>query len=746
MKKGLIFCAAGLIVILVLAALGAAGLAYGWFGQHLGAGEVTNIRRPALLHGAQGVRAVSVSQNQDQILFGDLHVHTTFSGDAYLGSLPHQQGEGAHPPADACDFARFCSGLDFFALTDHAEGLTPRHWKESVDSIRQCDAVAASSDNPDLVAFVGWEWTQMGENPQSHYGHKNVVLRDIDPAHVPTPPIAAGGVQGNIGDFLPSAKQRLMMNLIARDSAYLDLSRYVQEILDVPRCASNIDVKNLPDDCREHAATPAELFEKLNQWELESMVIPHGTTWGYYSPAGADWRMQLDPGQHDPQRQTLVEIYSGHGNSEEYRSWRDVTFDAQGAARCPEPSRNYLPSCWRAGEIIEERCRKAGLDNAECARRGDEARQNYVDAGLAGHTTVPGVKEEDWLNAGQCLDCFLPAFNYRPRSSVQYMLALRRFDGPEKGRDFTFGFISSSDTHTARAGAGYKEFNRVGNTETHRKAVGPLARPMLHEPAVAQSRRLDIHTEAGKLMNHRWERERSSSYFYTGGLVAVHAGGRSRGNIWDGLKKREVYGTSGPKILLWFNAVDAADPAVKTPMGSVMQSGAVPRFEVKALGAFKQKPGCAPYAWQSLGKERLQRLCGGECDNPSDERQRITRIEVVRIFRQSRAQEDPQTLITDPWKSFECPANEEGCTISFEDPAFPDKRRDALYYVRVIQEPTAAVNGNPIKCEYNAAGVCIAVKPCGENTAAEDDCLAPAEERAWSSPIYVSYRSAPMRK
>ena len=40
------------------------------------------------------------------ILFGDSHVHTTFSTDAFRMSLPIVQGDGAHPPADACNYAR----------------------------------------------------------------------------------------------------------------------------------------------------------------------------------------------------------------------------------------------------------------------------------------------------------------------------------------------------------------------------------------------------------------------------------------------------------------------------------------------------------------------------------------------------------------------------------------------------------------------------------------------------------------
>jgi len=222
----------------------------------------------------------------------------------------------------------------------------------------------------------------------------------------------------------------------------------------------------------EYAATPGELVRRLfDEQKLDPIIIPHGTTWGMYTPAGTSWDKALDPAQR-PDRFSLIEVYSGHGDSEEYRSWDDVRIDGSGKATCPEPVPGYTPSCWRAGELIHERCVKAGIANAECDHRAAEARQNYVTMGIAGHLTVPGASAADWLDAGQCTDCFLPSFNYRPKESVQAGLAMSHFDDATgQATRFTWGFIGSSDNHKARPGTGYKQYDRRGNTE----ASGPAS-------------------------------------------------------------------------------------------------------------------------------------------------------------------------------------------------------------------------------------------------------------------------------
>lgn len=717
--------------LLPIAALGVgAHVVYGG-GRTRGPGKVhTQPVAPSVLaarYAGDKTAAQALGAEDDQILFGDLHVHTTYSGDAFLRSLPMLQGEGAHPPADACDYARFCSGMDFFALTDHAESMTPKRWAEERETIRQCNAVAGDPKNPDLVAFSGFEWTQVGLTSEKHYGHKNVLFRETDDAHLPARVISATGPLGpamRTSRPAPGVWKVPIKDFAHRDT-YMDFLQFTRELRGIADCPPGVKERDLPAECREEVGTPRELFDKLADWGFESMVIPHGTTWGFYTPMGSDWKKQLTPAQHVPSQQFLFEIYSGHGNSEEYRAWKAVESDAQGNPSCPAPTDTYEPCCHRAGELIRARCGNAPKD--ECDKRVADAKRLYLAAGTAGHLTVPGASVEDWGSCGQCTDCFLPAFSYRPGGSGQFVLATTDFSDPAHPKNHPFGFIGSSDNHSARPGTGYKEYARRMMTETTGAKDGewhefmippttPVAQPLAVDPT--------------KPMAAPWlavDIERQASFFMTGGLVAVHSKGRSRDAIWDAMKSRAVYGTSGDRILLWFDLVNGPTP--KT-MGSEVTLNESPKFVVRAAGAFEQIPGCEPMAGGPPA-DRLEALCRGECYRPSAKRKRIVRIEVVRIQPQSKPDEPIASLVKDAWRTFPCPPSDAGCKVEFDDPEFT---RDTTYYVRAIEEASPAVNGAGLRCDK--AGKC---KPCyGDyRTDFKDDCLAPVEERAWSSPIFV---------
>jgi hypothetical protein len=669
-----------------------------------------------------------------QILFGDLHVHTTVSYDAFVWHMPVFGGDGAAPQADACDFARHCSSLDFFALTDHAESMPPRQWRATKDAIRQCNAVAGHDSDPDLVAFVGWEWTQMGATPDTHYGHKNVILRDVAEERLPARPIASR--QRRDRD-VPA------LNAIGGTRAR-DYEAYMAEIAGTPVCADGKNVRELPADCMEIAGTAGELFRRLREWDLEMLVIPHGSAWGYTNPIGADWAHQLNPDDHDPSLQRLIEVYSGHGNSESYREWREVVFDALGERRCPAATHTYEPLCHRAGVIIRERCMASGGTVLECSRREQDARQRYLaTAGgfSAGWLVVPNTSPNDWLGAGECLDCFLPAGAFRPLGSVQYLMSASYFGAEHTDPlRYRFGFVGSSDDHGASPGGGYKELQRWKSISVTRMP-SDAARSFMRPPATApapESRVVDL----GQYTTWQtYDVERASGMAFTGGLAAVHAEGRSREAIWDALKRREVYATSGERILLWFDLLP--DRKTRHPMGSEVVMSSTPRFEVRAAGSFRQSPGCPPETKAALGAKRTLQLCRGECYHPTGDRHRISRIEVIRIYPQATRGEPVGDRIEDVWKTLPCDDRGEGCTAQFEDPEFATRKRDVLYYVRAIQEPTLVINGAGVRCRYDAEGRCVEVNVCGgdpRRTAPTDDCLAPAEERAWSSPIFVNYR------
>jgi hypothetical protein len=365
-------------------------------------------------------------------------------------------------------------------------------------------------------------------------------------------------------------------------------------------------------------------------------------------------------------------------------------------------------------------------------------------AGTKPHWVVPDASQEDWLDCDQCRDCFKPASSIRPGMSAQAGAALSNFDELDaEGRPlrFRWGFISSSDNHSGRAGPGYKEFARLEMSDARgayskevAERISKISRGSSEDP-----RRATAVVPEPPGFRDLFDVERGASFMYPGGLVAVHSEGRDRRAIWKALKRREVYATSGPRILLWFDLLGEAGASV--PMGSQVAMAGTPRFQVRALGSFLQQDGCPEESVQGLSPERLQYLCHGQCYYPTEQRHRITRIEVVRIRPQARRGEALAPLIQDPWLSFICPADSAGCKFDFDDPEFAGSDHDAVYYARAVQEATPAVNGANLRTQFDGEGNAIKVTPCygDPRTPSDDDCLAPVEERAWSSPIYVDH-------
>ena len=707
---------------------------FGYFGTLEPGGKSINSELPKKILNQKIRSQLKHSNSSKQILFGDTHVHTTYSTDAFLWSLPMYNGRGPHPVSDACDYARFCSALDFWVISDHAEASTPHSWNNTIEQVQSCNK-STDPENPDMITFLGFEWTQISDNQNEHFGHKNVILKEIDSEYLPKSPIAAD--RASLNNFrdpnrVNEARINMMVqafNDLGNRQRYYDFIAYNADISKSAVCSGN---SNDEDDCLMSADTPKELFSKLDDLETDSIVIPHGNTWGFYTPLGSSWDDQLDD-VHDPEKQISFEIMSGHGNSEEYRNWAEIIFEGDEFI-CPETSENYLPSCKQAGNIIFERCIENGKSEIQCREDANQAEIFYLEAGQSGHFVVPGATPEMWLDSGQCKDCFIPSFNYRPKGSFQYALT-KRGNNNEK---FIFGVIASSDNHRARPGTGYKAVDRLLTTESN-GVKDPAFERLFYPLDEISDKPVKFKIEERFIPNPLgyWESERQESFFTTGGLAAVHVDSRSREGVWDAFKRRETYGTSGPRILLWFDLITENG---LVPMGSEFTIDNNPTFQVKAVGSFKQKPGCPDYSLGKRSAEDIKKLCMNECFNPGSERYAVTRIEVIKVLPEINESEDPNDLIIDPWKIFECEENKAVCRIRFQDEDFLTDNREATFYVRAIQEPTERINGKNLRCTYDDEGNCIQTNFCygGYKTDINDNCISMSEERAWSSPIYLS--------
>lgn len=660
-----------------------------------------------------------------QIFFGDMHVHTTASFDAAAIQILH----GIKNDIDAaCDYARICSQLDFWGSSEHAEGMwiSPVEtigdkWKKVTESVKACNAlgnaVQDANGNAEFVVFQGFEWTSSGQadTVPDRWGHKNVFFANDA---VPPRPVASWSLVDipnlalkYIGDFIDE------LTRLDPDYANEYLEDTVFGLSSYPVCPPGAE----PDGtCNLVAYEPRELWSMLNGWREEFadqgydvLAIPHGTAWGVQA-VDADWPIQLTEEQIGSDIQILAEIYSGHGNSEE---WRDLSNPVRHFSD-PQTVESYFMCSDAAAAITLRECQRLGGTVTDCTKEAETAR----DTGLVDYDKGYYASREDWGLCNQCTDCFQPAERYTPTGAIQTALALRGFEGDTPERRFIWGFIGSTDTHNGAPGD-VKEVKFQADIPNRTSVFrdDPVTNPIFNPLTLGRD---------------RVEGERLASYLYPGGLAAVHAKSLSREDLWAAFKRREVYATSGPRISLWFN-VSVGNHTV--PMGGQLESTTDhPVLRVEAWGAPIDAPGCSESTADRFGSEILTSLCHGDCYNPQDERVGIDRIEIVRITPQVRPDESIGELIEDPWKVIENPNRDADgnpsptMSVTVTDDTFVAGGRDALYYVRAIQVPTLAVNGSPMKDPDGNWHACTSDP--------DDQCLGWNEERAWSSPVYIDYR------
>ncbi len=314
----------------------------------------------------------------------------------------------------------------------------------------------------------------------------------------------------------------------------------------------------------------------------------------------------------------------------------------------------------------------------------------------------------------------------QPDGSYVRQAFLRGLQFAEEGltNPYKFGLIGSSDTHNA-AGSFYEDnyWSKVGLLD-----ATPEMRGSVPGSGVNQS---DGQSDASVRTQDGSGRTYRDTYYYTwgaSGLAGVWAEENTREAIFDAMRRKETFATSGSRIRVRFFGgadIEAADLdstdvvsrlyAEGVPMGGDLYASdhsAAPKFTVWAL----RDPLAAPL-------QRIQIVKGWIDDGEAKEA-------VIDVACSDGLSVDPSTN--------RCPDNGAGvdmttCAVSgdagadeikavWTDPDFDPNQR-AFYYVRVLENPT---------CRWSTwDAVRSGVEP-------RRDVPATIQERAWTAPIWFN--------
>lgn len=627
-------------------------------------------------------------------LYGDLHVHSSYSFDSYISSQrndpreAYRYGKGEAitlPDADGKQAVRaqIQRPLDFMAVTDHAEFLGPIHVCTQDSSklgywFPACIATRSSFFILQLLAADYWVNLGVAGSGKEKESSFACTLSDCDAAEKS----AWDNIQKATADFNDACKFTTFVGYEYTDAPeFNNLHRNVifrnEKVTDLPISAYDTGSYNFP-----------KLWQLLRKECLEGkpgcdvMSIPHNPNLSGglmfpdpKTPQEANDRLTFEP---------VVELIQHKGASE-------CRFDRLAG---------------RGAATADEACDFEQIKNDSLAMLGSVA-------GEVRTLEADPVAIDD----------------FGRRNMVRNVLK----DGTRLEQDtgqnpFKMGFIGSTDTHSATPGAA-EEDNYPGHLG--RRDAG--------------YRNIQDHFSSN-----------------AGGLAVVWAEQNTRDAVFDAIRRKETYATSGTRPTLrffggWNLASDLCEnpDMIRTayangvPMGGDLPAATEgsPRFLVAA----SKDPG--PPGRIGTDLQRLQ-IIKGWTDAEGNTHEQVFNV----------AGGDTGATVNPKSCAPEGAGFASLCTV-WQDPTFRADE-NAFYYVRVLENPTC--RWSTLQCK--SAGVDPFSANCADQAkkataAAKDEgawgedvygkcCLDPEkepfyspiiQERAWSSPIWYSATKAPSK-
>jgi hypothetical protein len=274
---------------------------------------------------------------------------------------------------------------------------------------------------------------------------------------------------------------------------------------------------------------------------------------------------------------------------------------------------------------------------------------------------------------------------------------------------FQFGLIGATDSHTALATADSDNFSGKFTI-----MVNDKQRALRYE-------------EIGDANSTGGQKKRMSWQYLASGYAGVWAESNTRQDIWDAIMRREVFGTTGPRIQVRFFGgwdfvqadVDAADYVEKgysrgVPMGSTM----IQRNDKKAptfmISVAKDPSGAS--------LDRVQIIKGWYKDGKTHEKIFNVAWAGERSVNKSGELSPIESTVDVNNATYSNDKGSEELNTVWTDPEF-DPKAKAFYYLRVLEIPT------PRWTTYDKVRY---------NLDLPEEVPMTVQERAYSSPIWYS--------